>query len=421
MQTQHELELENQKLKRDLKLLEQSLQQAKLIKKAYNDSVKLLKEKDLQLEKQLARTDAIFNSQSSIVVVTNGKNLKNVNKAFFEDFNFLDFADFTSKHKCICELFIDKKNVPHLMPIMQDGLSWVDYVSKNKKQNHEAYMIDKNGKEKIYKVTTGQTLFEGDEKEEVVVLTDISEIKKQSSLLHSQSRLASMGEMISMIAHQWRQPLASLNTILSRMSLQVEMDMINTASFTKGFNSSNELIQYMTKTIDDFSTFFKSNDSNSDIEIKELINKPKRLMEISFKSHEIDFIENYEIPNNTKIVINGSQVDQVLLNIYKNALDEFKQRQTQNPCIQVTIKEVVKNDSNWLKIEVLDNAGGINEDIIDKIFEPYFSTKSKNGMGIGLYMTKIIVENHLKGFIKVKNKDGGACFKIRLPLLKSAF
>ena len=411
-----ELEQENQKLKRDLKLLEQSLQQAKLIKKAYNDSVKLLKEKDLQLEKQLARTDAIFNSQSSIVIVTNGKNLKDVNKAFFENFPFTDFADFLSKHKCICELFIDKKSVSHLMPIIND-MSWVDYVSQNKKQNHEAYMIDKNGKEKIYKVTTGQTLFEDEAKEEVVVFTDITELKKQSSLLHSQSRLASMGEMISMIAHQWRQPLASLNTIISRMSLQVEMDMINTASFMKGFNSSNELIQYMTKTIDDFSTFFKSNDSNMDIEIKELINKPKRLMDTSFKSHDVSFEENYEISSNTKIVINGSQVDQVLLNIYKNALDEFKRRTIDNPTLRINVDTVKKNGTDWLNIEITDNAGGISDDIIDKIFEPYFSTKSKNGMGIGLYMTKIIVENHLKGSIKVENKQDGASFEIRLPLI----
>ena len=417
MQTQHELEIENQKLKRDLKLLEQSLQQAKLIKKAYNDSAKLLKDKDLQLEKQLARTDAIFNSQSSIVIVTNGKNLKNVNKAFFDNFPFQDFADFLSKHVCICELFIDKKTVPHLTPMIDD-MSWVEYVSNNKKQNHEAYMTDKNGKERVYKVTTGETLFEGDEKEEVVVFTDITEIKKQSSLLHSQARLASMGEMISMIAHQWRQPLASLNTILSRMSLQVEMDLVNTESFLKGFNSSNELIQYMTKTIDDFSTFFKSNDSNVELQIIELINKPKRLMETSFKTHEINFEDIYLLSGDTKIVINSSQVDQVLLNIYKNALDEFKRREIQNPTLTVIVKELNQNGSDWLKIDIIDNAGGIDEAIIDKIFEPYFSTKSRNGMGIGLYMTKIIVENHLKGIIEVKNQDGGACFQIRLPLKK---
>ena len=411
-----ELEQENQKLKRDLKLLEQSLQQAKLIKKAYNDSAKLLKEKDLQLEKQLARTDAIFNAQSSIVIVTNGQNLKDVNKAFFENFPFTDFADFASKHKCICELFIDKKSASHLMPIINE-MSWVEYVSQNKKQNHEAYMIDKNGKEKVYKVTTGQTIFEGEAKEEVVVFTDITELKKQSSLLHSQSRLASMGEMISMIAHQWRQPLASLNTIISRMSLQVEMDMINTTSFMKGFNSSNELIQYMTKTIDDFSTFFKSNDANTDIEIKELINKPKRLMDTSFKSHDVSFEENYAIPSNTKIVINGSQVDQVLLNIYKNALDEFKRRTIDNPILIVNVNTIKKNGADWLNIEIIDNAGGISEDIIEKIFEPYFSTKSKNGMGIGLYMTKIIVENHLKGSIKAQNKQDGASFEISLPLI----
>ena len=155
-----------------------------------------------------------------------------------------------------------------------------------------------------------------------------------------------------------------------------------------------------------------------ELQIIELINKPKRLMETSFKTHEINFEDIYLLSGDTKIVINSSQVDQVLLNIYKNALDEFKRREIQNPTLKVIVKELNQNGSDWLKIDIIDNAGGIDEAIIDKIFEPYFSTKSRNGMGIGLYMTKIIVENHLKGIIEVKNQDGGACFQIRLPLKK---
>lgn len=99
------------------------------------------------------------------------------------------------------------------------------------------------------------------------------------------------------------------------------------------------------------------------------------------------------------------------MNIYKNALDEFKRREIQNPKISIT----VQSQNNRLKILICDNAGGIPEEIIGKIFEPYFSTKSKNGMGIGLYMSKIIAENHLGGKLNVHNSENGACFEIEVP------
>ncbi len=410
-----EILTENQKLKRDILLLQQSLQQSKYIKKAYSDSVRLIKEKDILLEQQLLKTASIFHAQSSIVVVTNGVDIIDVNKTFFENYDYLDLKDFLSKHHCICELFIDKKNTSHLMPQVE-GQNWVDFINTNPHISHEAYMIDKFGNEKIYKVTTGDRLNQkSDYHAEVIVFADITELKRQSSLLHSQSRFVAMGEMISMIAHQWRQPLASLNTILSRMEIQVEMDMYSEDSFMKSLRSSAELIQYMTRTIDDFSNFFKSSGDGEAIELKELIDKPRRLMETSLKSNYIDFEVEYKVSPAKKIVVNASQFDQVLLNIYKNALDEFKRRQIENSKISVEVSIL----NEILKISVCDNAGGIPEDIISKIFEPYFSTKSKNGMGIGLYMSKIIVENHLGGTLHASNNLAGACFQIEVPYLDS--
>lgn len=169
----------------------------------------------------------------------------------------------------------------------------------------------------------------------------------------------------------------------------------------------------MSNTINDFKNFFQDTNSNEKILLEELV----------YKSYELIAPALNEKLVNLKIVIeddcqqlilkiNSSKISQVFLNLYKNSLDEFKSKQIENPYIQT---KCYKNNS-YIVIEISDNAGGIPQNIINKIFDPYFSTKSKNGTGIGLYMSKIIIEQHLSGLIDVTNENNGACFKIMLPL-----
>lgn len=244
----------------------------------------------------------------------------------------------------------------------------------------------------------------------MIVFNDITKIKQQTKMLEEQSRFAAMGEMISMIAHQWRQPLTTMTTIFSKMKLMQEMGMLTSDGFDTNYEKLTNLTQYMTKTIEDFRNFFKSDVAREKITLTELVEKPKRLVEPTFLNYEVSFNMEFYCDAEMIVKLPISKFDQVLLNLYKNSLDEFKSKDIRDPFITVKVYETQKE----LILKICDNAGGIPEDIISKIFEPYFSTKSKNGTGIGLYMSKVIIEDHLQGKIGVENEKDGAVFTIEL-------
>jgi C4-dicarboxylate-specific signal transduction histidine kinase len=216
-----------------------------------------------------------------------------------------------------------------------------------------------------------------------------------------------------MIAHQWRQPLTTLSLVLDKMNILNQMNQLNTKVFDEQYTKSINLIQYMSKTINDFKNFFQDSNSNEKILLEELIYQSYELIAPALNEKSVNLkIVIGDDCHQLLLKINSSKISQVFLNLYKNSLDEFKSKQIEDPYIQT---KCYKN-SNHIIIEISDNAGGIPQNIIDKIFDPYFSTKSKNGTGIGLYMSKIIIEQHLSGLIEVANENNGACFKIMLPL-----
>lgn len=238
-----------------------------------------------------------------------------------------------------------------------------------------------------------------------------NKIASKDTLLIYQSKFVAMGEMINMIAHQWRQPLTTLGLVLDRMNLLNKLGKLDENNFDESYQKSAKLIQHMSKTIDDFRDFFKDDEIKENLSIVQIINKSleliKPLLEEDFITLELNINDNCK---NTTLNINSSKFSQVLLNLYKNSMDEFRTKKIQNPKIKIDCF----NTQNHLIIEINDNAGGICEEYINKIFEPYFSTKSKNGTGIGLYMSKMIIEQNMNGSIDVTNKNGGACFTIKL-------
>lgn len=236
-----------------------------------------------------------------------------------------------------------------------------------------------------------------------IVDSEIAKNEEKTKILLVQSRLASMGEMIANIAHQWRQPLNELGIALFKMKKDKD-------GFDDAYNRSKNIIKNMSNTIDDFRNFFSSNTSPELFSIRSAIDASLLMVQGTFEKNNILIDVKSEV--DSEIFGYKSQLTQVIINLLNNSKDAFLERDISNKRVDVKIFK----DSKYATIIVCDNAGGINEDIIDKIFEPYFTTKhSAQGTGIGLYMSKLIVDR-LNGTINVKNENGGSCFKIKLPL-----
>jgi len=230
--------------------------------------------------------------------------------------------------------------------------------------------------------------------------------EKERILIH-QSKLASMGEMIGNIAHQWRQPLTELSSILIYMEIFFERGKLTKERLESNIEDANIQINFMSKTIDDFRNFFSSGKQKEYLKISTPFAKVEKLISASLKNNGIKF--TLEIRDDFDIFVYPNEMTQALLNLISNAKDVLVQRETEDACICISSYR----DNNGCVIEVKDNAGGVKTDPIEKIFEPYFSTKhATSGTGIGLYMTKIIIEKNNAGKIVVNNDANGAIFKI---------
>ncbi len=230
--------------------------------------------------------------------------------------------------------------------------------------------------------------------------------EKEKLLIH-QSKLASMGEMINNIAHQWRQPLTHLGFINMNLQLAFEDNPLDKKYLKEKILESNAQLDFMSKTIDNFNDFYLLNKQKELFLISNAVKKALDIMEPIFESNKIEF--KFNVIKDKQINAYENEYSQVILNLLTNAKDVLISRNIENPQITITIDE--KNDLSITSI--FDNAGGIENKYQNKIFEPYFTTKQK-GSGIGLYMSKMIIQSHFKGKIKVFNTNKGACFSIEV-------
>lgn len=265
---------------------------------------------------------------------------------------------------------------------------------KLKKSQNELEELNKNLQIKI-------------EKEIQLKLIKEREANEKERILAHQSKLASMGEMIGNIAHQWRQPLTELSSVLINMELHFERGKLTKEKFHDKVQEVNEQVVFMSKTIDDFRNFFSSGKQKERTYIKDIISSVSKLMSASLKNNNIEC--KIDIQDNFEIFCYPNEISQALLNIISNAKDILIERDVKDACI--CILSYKKEDKSIISIQ--DNAGGIKVSPIDKIFEPYFSTKeAKSGTGIGLYMTKTIIEKNNNGKIEIENSQKGAIFTI---------
>ena len=245
------------------------------------------------------------------------------------------------------------------------------------------------------------------------------EKKKQEEVLRQQSKMATMGEMIENIAHQWRQPLSIISAAATGMIFKNKMNVLQEDDIDKSMHSINNSVQHLSQTIDDFRDFFKTNKNKKEFALNNTFEKTFKLITSQFKNMNILIIKNIE---NVTLLGYERELMQVLINILNNARDELIKKEQDLKLI--IIDSQINNTT--LEIYIKDNAGGIPFDIIDEVFNSHFTTKQdSNGTGIGLYMSKMIIEEHMNGIIEVINTDfeyekntyTGAQFKICLPML----
>ena len=250
------------------------------------------------------------------------------------------------------------------------------------------------------------------------VSQEIEKNKINEKMILEQSKMAAMGEMLESIAHQWRQPLSVITTAASGMKMQKDYDMLSDDGFNKSTNSIVSAAMHLSSTIDDFRDFFKPNKKKELYKISDSFTRAKELLSSKFKNRDIETIENFD---DSKIYGLVNEFVQVFMNILNNAKDALEEIKDGRRLIFIEI--YTKDD--FINIDIKDNAGGVPESVIDKIFESHFTTKEdKDGTGIGLYMTKQIVVEHLNGKIGVSNveytyedeKYKGASFNIVLPI-----
>lgn len=241
------------------------------------------------------------------------------------------------------------------------------------------------------------------------------EIREQQAILTQQSRLAALGEMIGNIAHQWRQPINSLGLIVQDLKEAYRFGELNQSYVETISAKAMEQIHYMSNTIDDFRNFFNPDKDKKIFSLNKSIENTKNILKQGIRNNSIEC--EISIPKDIFIYGYKNEFSQVIFNLLSNARDAVMSSKPKTPKIKIQ----VKNKKNSAEISVSDNGGGIPPDILPSIFDPYFTTKSEGkGTGIGLYMAKKIIENHMDGSLLVHNTKDGVCFTIVLPIEKKS-
>ena len=244
------------------------------------------------------------------------------------------------------------------------------------------------------------------------VKEEVNKQRENENLLIQQSKMAAMGEMIGNIAHQWRQPISAVSAIMMNIKWTAIEQGADKNFLDDRMKEANEQLKYMSQTIDDFRTFFKPNREKEYFDLKVEVKKAYHILQASLENQNI----NLQIYSKNVITAYGyaNEFSQVVLNIISNAKDVLIEREIKEPKIEILL---YKDDEN-IYCEISDNAGGIKDEIKEKVFEPYFTTKEGHGTGIGLYISKEIIQKHMKGTLKVKNIKDGASFIVSIPIVK---
>ncbi|MFX4235295.1 sensor histidine kinase [Aliarcobacter butzleri] len=235
----------------------------------------------------------------------------------------------------------------------------------------------------------------------------IEQAKQKDKKILEQAKLARIGSMISMIAHQWRQPLSQLSGILMELETTTRFKKVDNNYILNAIDKSDKMIEFMSNTIDDFRNFYKPDKKKEDFYVSNACKKAINIIDATLENLGINLI--LDIKDDKKIFGYPTEFSQVILNIISNAKDILIERNIKKPKIEINIE----SKGVLSIITIKDNAGGIEEKNLEQIFDPYYSTKdSSKGTGLGLYISKLIIERNMGGDLSVSNNSEGAVFKI---------
>jgi C4-dicarboxylate-specific signal transduction histidine kinase len=241
------------------------------------------------------------------------------------------------------------------------------------------------------------------------IATTLSELREKDQILIQQGRLAAMGDMISNIAHQWRNPLNNVALIIQNLQLMSESGELTAEAMTREVGCAMDIITFMSRTIDDFRNFFRQDKEKSRFVVNRAVEDAIRLLSPGLASRGIRI--ELEAEGDVTALGYANEYAQVILNVINNARDVLTERHIVNPLVTIRIFRTEQRSV----VLIRDNAGGIGEAILPKLFDPYFTTKAQGqGTGIGLYMSKVIIEQHMDGRILAGNVEGGAEFSIEV-------
>lgn len=352
------------------------------------------------LRTQQQYKQSILDSQTSIIVITNGKIIINSNKRLFEFFKDVkNLSEFREKYICICSAFIDMNDEIYVIDKDYNGKNWAEFILENSNKNFRVAMYnhEKNLKHFSISVSTiniNQNI--------IVTLTDITtEVeqmvlnKEKDRLLYQQSKISAISDTLKNIAHHWRQPLSVISTIASGMKIEKELNILDDNRFNDLCDNIVKNTTKLSNTIDNFSNFFNKDDLlSSNFELVETIENTIKFLNSVFEKNQIKCIFEYD--KNKIFNTSKSDFSQAILNIIDNSIYALINTQENKKLIFIEFKNN--------KLSIKDNANGIDKKILSKIFEPYFTTKHQAyGVGLGLYIVEEFFVKKLGYKIDVKN------------------
>lgn len=371
----------------------------------------------------LIEKNIFFNSTLEGIIIWNHDNtIQEANKTFLKlsrynrdqiigknIFDFVDPKDYDNFHT---NIFEQKSNCYELHIMKNDGEVFLAKVARdifmfNNQETIVWFVTDLSKiKQKEIELERLNKLLEKKVKDEVQANRE-----KDRSIIEK-SKYAQLGEMISMIAHQWRQPLTAISATCNNIILQtMASKKLDPQEIQKELELVTGYTQYLSDTIDDFRNFFKKKKHKETISLDQIINETLHIISSTIENHHIELITH--LNSKTPISTYDGEIKQVILSIIKNAHDALTMNDIKSPFIEIETKSY----DDYVELLITDNAKGIPLNIMDKIFEPYFSTKKElDGTGLGLYMSKIIVEKNCNGKLFAANKKDGAVFSLQLPI-----
>ncbi len=335
----------------------------------------------------------IESSTNAIITLDSQLNIKRYNKMAEKVFGYKR------------EDMLNRKSFSKIIPLFREQnidtfLDTLKLLSIKDVQELEG--LDKSGNRFPIRISFGLNRSENN----LLIVANIQNISKEKlkdKLLEQQSKFAALGEMIAIIAHQWRQPLAQLN--FNNIYLKRK---INDKELKSELEDNENIIQFMSDTITNFQNFYKKDDTNREFYISNSIEQVLKILDSILKLKEIKIDKNLD--PTIKTYGNSNSFSQVILSIIQNAIDVIVSRGIENPNISISVKK----EKKIITIEIEDNAKGIDVHPISNIFKPFTSKKLKPSTGVGLYMCKMIIEDKFKGKIEAENRENGAIFKLIL-------